>query len=75
MLSLKKTNEPIPRKLTDRRKDKRTDPILQDPSDQGRRSNKHIIIFIHTYHPNKYQLFLSYSNSSFSLAKTSPNLK
>ena len=24
----KKTNEPIPRKLTDRRKDGRTDPIL-----------------------------------------------
>ena len=47
MLSFrKKTNEPIPRKLTDRwkgtRKDGWTDPILQDPFGQGRGSNNFI---------------------------------
>ena len=34
-----KTNEPILRKLTNRRKDGRTDPILWDPSDCGQGSN------------------------------------
>ena len=40
---LEKTNEPILRKLTDRRKDGQTDCILLDPSDQGRGSNKNLI--------------------------------
>ena len=40
---LEKTNEPILRKLTDRRKDGQTDSILLDPSDQGRGSNKNLI--------------------------------
>ena len=39
-----KTNEPIPRKLTDRQKDEWTDPVLQDPSDWGQRSNKNLNI-------------------------------
>ena len=47
MLSFrKKTNEPIPRKLTDRRKDRRTDPILQDPSGRSRGSNNDYWIFL-----------------------------
>ena len=38
----KKTNEPIPRKLSERRTDDRTDPNSYNPSDNGWRSEMKI---------------------------------
>ena len=65
-----KTNEPIPKKLTDRqkdgRKDIRTDPILQHPSGRCRRSNIATSnATTHPYYQHSY-IFLLYDVKTIS---------